>query len=136
MSSRKLKLDVNDEDGNKLSITITGDLNRNKILQVLDFVELFNGNSLSDERTSTINLSKFKKLQLVIQRKFPIGWFSSQELMIAYEDILDEPINLNTVSTYLYRLNKKKVLIRAGSFAERKYKLARSQRLDKTVILP
>ena len=129
--TRKLKLDINDGEGNKISITITGKLNRDKILQVLDFVELLNGSSTSTEKRFIADLSKFEKLQLIIERKFPIGWFTSQELMIAYEDVLDEPIGLSTVSTYLYRLAEKRILVRAGSLAERKYKLARSQRPGK-----
>lgn len=134
--TRKLKLDINDGEGNKISITITGNINRDKILQVLDFVELLNGNSFLTEKRSLADLSKFEKLQLVIERKFPIGWFTSQELMIAYEDVLDEPIGLSTVSTYLYRLVEKNMLVRAGSLAERKYKLVRSRRLDKRTFIP
>lgn len=136
MPTRKLKLDINDGEGNKISITITGKLNRDKILQVLDFVELLSGNSTSAEKMSIPDLSKFEKLQLIIKRKFPIGWFTSQELMIAYEDVLDEPIGLSTVSTYLYRLVEKKILIRAGSLAERKYKLVRTQLNKRTFIQP
>lgn len=121
LTKRKLKLDIDSGNGNKISVTFTGDLNRDKILQVLDIVNLLETNSTS--KHSIEDLSKFDKLKLVIRRKFPIGWFSSQELMIAYEDLLDEPISLSTVSTYLHRLSKRKFLIRAGSFAERKYKL-------------
>jgi len=133
--TRKLKLDVSDEEGNKISITITGELDRNKVLQVLDFVELLNVGSLPNEKRSVVDLSKFERLQLVIKRKFPIGWFTSQELMIAYEDTLNEPIGLSTVSTYLHRLVNKEVLMRAGSSAERKYKLLRNQRMDKTALI-
>lgn len=135
MPTRKLKLDVSDEEGNKISITITGELDRNKVLQVLDFVELLNVGSLPNEKRSVVDLSKFERLQLVIKRKFPIGWFTSQELMIAYEDTLNEPIGLSTVSTYLHRLVNKEVLMRAGSSAERKYKLLRNQRMDKTALI-
>lgn len=135
MPTRGLKLDINDGEGNKISITIRGKLNRDKIFQILDFVELLNGDSTSTENRSITDLSKFEKLQRVIERKFPIGGFTSQELMIAYEDTLDEPIGLSTVSTYLYRLVEKKMLTRAGSSAGRKYKLVRSQRIDKSTFI-
>ena len=121
LTKRKLKLDIDSGDGNKMSISFSGDLDRDKILQVLDIVNLLENNSTTKQ--SIEDLSKFDKLKLVVKRKFPIGWFSSQELMIAYEDLLDEPIPLSTVSTYLHRLSQRKFLIRAGSFAERKYKL-------------
>ncbi|UCB59325.1 MAG: hypothetical protein JSV67_03265 [Thermoplasmatales archaeon] len=135
MSNRKLKLELNNGDGNKISVTISGRLKRDKILHILDFIELLDGDSDINEDKSISDLSKIDKLQLIINRKFPIGWFNSQELMIAYEDILNEPIGLSTVSTYLYRLVGKRVLIRSGSLAERRYKLARIKRLDKNTII-
>lgn len=135
MSNRKLKLELNNGDGNKISVTISGRLKRDKILHILDFIDLLDGDSDINEDKSISDLSKIDKLQLIINRKFPIGWFNSQELMIAYEDILNEPIGLSTVSTYLYRLVGKRVLIRSGSLAERRYKLARSKRLDKNTII-
>jgi len=135
MTTRKLKLDFYDGDGNKISVMITGPFRRNKVLQLLDFIDLIDRNSSMNDNTSLKDLSKFEKLQLVIQRKFSIGWFTSQELMIAYEDMLDEPIGLSTVSTYLYRLVKKRVLTRSGSLAERKYKLVRRIKVDKKSIV-
>ena len=131
MPRRRLKLDVNDEEGNKISITITGELNRGKMFQLLDFIELLNENPAPIEKGTIVDLSKFEKLQLVIERKFPIGWFTSQELMIAYEDTLNEPIGLSTVSTYLSRLVEKNVLDKIGSSADRRYKLMRIQKMDK-----
>ena len=135
MSNRKLKLELNNGDGNKISVTISGRLKRDKILQLLDFIDLLDGDSDINEDKSPSDFSKIDKLQLIIKRKFPIGWFNSQELMIAYEDILNEPIGLSTVSTYLYRLVGKRFLIRSGSLAERRYKLARSKKIDKNTII-
>ena len=135
MSNRKLKLELNNGDGNKISVTISGRFKRDKILQLLDFIDLLDGDSDINEEKSLSDFSKIDKLQLIINRKFPIGWFNSQELMIAYEDILNEPIGLSTVSTYLYRLVGKRVLIRSGTLAERRYKLIRSKRLDKNTII-
>ena len=135
MSNRKMKFELNNGDGNKISVTISGRFKRDKILQLLDFIDLLDGNSDINENKSLSDFSKIDKLQLIINRKFPIGWFNSQELMIAYEDILNEPIGLSTVSTYLYRLVGKKVLIRSGSLAERKYKLTRRKKLDKNTII-
>ena len=135
MTNRKLKVEFNNGDGNKISVTISGRFKRDKILQLLDFIDLLDGDSDIKEEKLLSDLSKIEKLQLIIKRKFPIGWFNSQELMIAYEDILNEPIGLSTVSTYLYRLFGKQVLIRAGSLAERRYKLARSKKIDKNTII-
>ena len=135
MTNRKLKIEFNNGDGNKISVTISGQFKRDKVLQLLDFIDLLDGNSEINEEKLLTDLSKIEKLQLIIKRKFPIGWFNSQEMMIAYEDILNEPIGLSTVSTYLYRLVGKRVLIRAGSLAERRYKLARVKKINKKSIV-
>ena len=135
MTNRKLKVEFNNGDGNKISVTISGQFKREKVLQLLDFIDLLDGDSKIIDEKLLSDLSKIEKLQLIIKRKFPIGWFNSQELMIAYEDILNEPIGLSTVSTYLYRLVKKRVLIRSGSLAERRYKLARSKIIDKNTLI-
>lgn len=135
MTTRKLKLELNSGDGNKISVIISGHFNKDKILQLLDFIDLIDGDYINTDDKTLSELSKIEKLQLIIKRKFPIGWFTSQELMIAYEDILNEPIGLSTVSTYLHRFVEKNILIRSGSFTERKYRLVRSQNLDKSTIL-
>jgi len=126
LPARRVKININDEEGNKITISFEGRITRNKVLQVLDFVELLGGVPVSGDEKALNDLSKFDKVQNIIERKFPIGWFTSQEVMVAYEDALDEPIGLSTVSTYLSRLVEKGVLVKSGSVAERRYKLKRS----------
>ena len=125
MPSNRVKINVNDDEGNKITISFEGKITRNKVLQVLDFVEILGGVNTTSEEKEIESLSKFDKIQNIIERKFPIGWFTSQELMVAYEDSFDEPIGLSTVSTYLSRLIDKNILTRSGSFTERKYRLKR-----------
>jgi len=119
----RIKIDINDVEGNKITIALEGHLTRDKMLQLLDFVELLESSSTIEKNPKISNLSKFDKIKKVILRKFPLGWFTSQEVMIAYEDALDEPIGLSTVSTYLTRLTTKGILKRTGSVAKRKYRL-------------
>lgn len=125
MPARKVKIEVTADDGNKLTVVFEGKINRNKLLQVLDFVELLGGMPELVEDKTLNSLSKFDKLHNIVNSKFPIGWFTSQEIMISYEDTFSEPIGLSTVSTYLSRLTRRGFLVRSGSFVERKYKLRR-----------
>jgi hypothetical protein len=129
MPAHRIKVDVNDGEGNKLSISFQGKLSRGKILQLLDFVELLGGIPPGEPRKAS-DLSKFEKLKLLVESKFPVGWFTSQDAMIAYEDTYDEPMGLSTVSTYLSRLARKTVLQRGGTLAGRKYRLARPHTLQ------
>lgn len=129
MPKNRIKIDVDDRDGNKFTITLEGHLTRNKVLQVLDFVDLLGGSSVTGENAEDVgqersDFSKFEKVQNVVLRKFPIGWFTSQEVMVIYEDTLDEPIGLSTVSTYLTRLSEKGILIKAGPVTRRRFKVA------------
>ena len=98
----RIKIDLDDGNGNKIAISFIGKITRDKVIKILDFVELINGTYLNKiGKESNEELSKFDKIQEIVKRKFPIGWFTSQEIMISYEDTFEEPIGLSTVSTYL-----------------------------------
>jgi len=127
LSTRRLKIEVRDGEGNKITVSFKGQLTRNKALQIIDFVELLGGVSSNrpEDVDALSDLSKFKKLQLVVKSRFPIGWFTSQEALIEYEDVLNEPLGLSTVSTYLARLTSQGFLSRSGSRVRRRYKVRR-----------
>ncbi len=136
MPARRVKIEVTANNGDKLSVVFEGKINRNKLLQVLDFVELLGGMPAVEEEKTLTSISKFDKLHNIVNSKFPIGWFTSQEIMISYEDTFNEPIGLSTVSTYLSRLSRRGFLIRSGSFVERRYKLRRAVQQEKSPINP
>ena len=69
-------------------------------------------------------LSRFEKVQLVIQKSFPLIWFSSKDIQSVYEQELKEPVSLSTVSTYLSRMTSKGILLRTGGTNNLKYKTA------------
>ena len=124
MPKNRVKIDLISDDGSKISISLEGNLTRDKVLQILDFVDLFEQSPTIGTVQEDSNYSKFDKIQYLVRRRFPIGWFSSQEVMVAYEDALDEPIGLSTVSTYLARLTRRGLLKKTGSTVKRRYKLA------------
>jgi hypothetical protein len=127
LSTRRLKIEVHDGEGNKITVSFKGQLTRNKVLHILDFVELLGGVSSNrpEDGDALSDLSKFEKLQLIVKSRFPIGWFTSQEALIEYEDVLNEPLSLSTVSTYLARLTSHGFLSRSGSRVKRRYKIRR-----------
>ena len=123
MPRNRFKIDLNDDEGNKFTISLEGNLNRDKVLKILDFVYLLGGAQALEKSEDPSSYSKFQKVQNVIERKFPVGWFTSQEVILSYEDTYNEPISLSTVSTYLSRLAVKKVLIKSGPVNKRKFSL-------------
>ena len=123
-------MELFDSDGNRYTIAFEGQVTRDKALRLLDLVELLGGvpaeSSNMGTRTSLTNptLSRFEKVQMVIQKSFPIIWFTSRDLQSVYEQELKEPVSLSTISTYLSRLTGKGMLLRTGGSNNLKYKTA------------
>ncbi len=130
MPARKIRVELFDSDGNRYTIAFEGQVTRDKALRLLDLVELLGGapgeGPTVGAGTSLQNrmLSRFEKVQLVIQKSFPLIWFSSKDIQSVYEQELKEPVGLSTVSTYLSRLTSKGILLRTGGPNNLKYKTA------------
>ena len=126
--ARKIRVELFDSDGNRYTIAFEGQVTRDKALRLLDLVELLGGapgeGSTVGEGASLQNrvLSRFEKVQLVIQKSFPLIWFSSKDIQSVYEQELNEPVSLSTVSTYLSRMTSKGILLRTGGPNNLKYK--------------
>jgi len=130
MPARKIRVELFDGDGNRYTIAFEGQVTRDKALRLLDLVELLGG-SPSEGPTAGAGatltnrmLSRFEKVQLVIQKSFPLIWFSSKDIQSVYEQELKEPVNLSTVSTYLSRMTNKGILLRTGGTNNFRYKTA------------
>ncbi len=128
MPARKMRVELFDSDGNRYTIAFEGQVTRDKALRLLDLVELLGSaptespNVSSSPTISNRNLSRFEKVQLVIQKNFPLIWFSSKDIQSIYEQELKEPVSLSTISTYLSRMTTKGLLMRTGTSNNLKYK--------------
>jgi len=127
MPARKMRVELFDNEGNRYTIAFEGQVTRDKALRLLDLVELLGGvpgeNPTASSVSSLANvLSRFEKVQVVIQKSFPLIWFSSKDIQSVYEQELKEPISLSTVSTYLSRMTSKGMLLRTGGPNNLKYK--------------
>lgn len=128
MPARKMRVELFDSDGNRYTIAFEGQVTRDKALRLLDLVELLGGApnepSTAGSTSSLTNnlLSRFEKVQAVIQKSFPLIWFSSRDIQSVYEQELKEPVSLSTVSTYLSRMASKGMLLRTGGPNNLKYK--------------
>jgi len=129
MPARKMRVELFDNEGNRYTIAFEGQITRDKAIRLLDLVELLGGmpgetnNNQSSNLSTRNNLSRFDKTKLVIQKRFPLIWFSSKEIQSIYEKELKEPISLSTVSTYLSRMTNRGILIRSGQSNNLKYKM-------------
>lgn len=128
MPARKMRIELFDSEGNRYTIAFEGQVTRDKALRLLDLVELLGG--MPGEQTSSIgsgagkSLSRFEKVRLVVQKNFPLVWFSSKDVQNVYETELKEPVALSTVSTYLARMTNRGLLLRTSESNNLKYKVA------------
>ena len=125
MPVRKMRVDVYDEAGNRYTITFEGWVTRDKAIRVLDLVELLGGmpGSGPEWARQGSDISKVDKTRLIVEKHFPLTWFSSSDVQARYEEEFKEPISLSTVSTYLSRMAKRKLLTVEGTFRRRRYRL-------------
>jgi hypothetical protein len=129
MPARKMRVELFDSEGNRYTIAFEGQVTRDKALRLLDLVELLGGmpseggTSGAGGISTSSNLSRFEKVRLVIQKNFPLVWFSSKDVQSVYEQELKEPVSLSTVSTYLSRMAKRGLILRAGENNNLKYKV-------------
>jgi len=125
-----MRVELFDNDGNRYTIAFEGQVTRDKALRLLDLVELLGGapsenpNSSPNSALTSSLVSRFEKVHVVIQKSFPMIWFSSKDIQSMYEQDLKEPIGLSTVSTYLSRMASKGLLLRTGGSNNLKYRTA------------
>lgn len=123
-----MRVELFDSEGNRYTVAFEGQITRDKALRLLDLVELLGGAPNEDGPRETQAAlretlsSRFEKVWSVIQKSFPLVWFSSRDVLSVYEQELKESISLSTVSTYLSRMAGRGLLLRTGESSNLKYK--------------
>jgi DNA-binding transcriptional ArsR family regulator len=125
MPARKIRVELFNGSGDRYTITFEGQVTREKALRLLDLVELLGGAPTINPgwNRPTSELSKIDKIRLLVEKRFPIGWFSSKDIQSTYEEEFKEPISLSTVSTYLSRMADRGILIKNGISNRRRYRI-------------
>jgi len=111
---RRIKIQFNDSDGGKYSILIDGNTSKDKILKIINLLDITEEDKAKNETTLTTysKETSIGKIYSLIENKFSLGYFTSNNLLEAYEDEFNIPIKLSTISTYLSRLEQKQLLSR------------------------
>jgi len=125
MPAKKMRVEVFDASGNRYTVTFDGEVTRDKALRLLDIVELLGGMPGVNPRESEpiSELPKLEKMRLIVEKHFPIIWFSSRNVQTVYEQEFKEPVNLSTVSTYLTRMAERGILTKSGFSNSKRYRL-------------
>lgn len=127
MPAKKVRIEIFN-NGDRYTITFEGQVTREKALRLLDLVELLGGMPTVTPVTkiSSSQLLKIDKVRSIAEKKFPIGWFSSRDVQMSYEEQFNEPIRLSTVSTYLSRLADRGVFTKEGKSNQKRYRIINS----------
>jgi hypothetical protein len=128
MARKRIRIDLEDTDGAKYNFNIEGNITRDKVLKIFELMDLMN----IEEQDEAPQLDSVgAKIWHIVDKYFPMGRFTSNEILEKYEDEYNEPIKLSIISTYLARFNTKGRINRLRNGREWVYQLAKAtQRTD------
>ena len=104
MTKKRIRIDMEDADGARYDIKLEGNVTREKVLKIFEMMDLMN---IEEEQESTNMDSIGSKIWFIIDKFFPVGKFTSTNILEKYEDEFNEPVKLSIISTYLSRFSSK-----------------------------
>ena len=105
MARKRIRIDMEDSEGAKYDIKLEGNVTREKVLKIFEMMDLMN---IEEEHQDPLNLdSTGSKIWNIIDKYFPVGKFTSSDILEKYEDEYNEPVKLSIISTYLSRFSAK-----------------------------
>ena len=104
MAKKRIKIDLEDADGAKYNFSLEGNVTREKMLKIFELMDLIN---IEEPQDGPTLYSVGSKIWNIVDKHFPMGKFTSSEVLEKYEDDYGEPIKLSIISTYLSRFATK-----------------------------
>ena len=104
MAKKRIRIDMEDSDGARYDIKLEGNVTREKVLKIFEMMDLMN---IEEEQETTNIDSVGAKIWHIVDKFFPMGKFTSTNILEKYEDEYNEPIKLSIISTYLSRFSLK-----------------------------
>ena len=95
---------MEDSDGARYDIKLEGNVTKDKILKIFEMMDLMN---IEEEQEVTNIDSVGSKIWNIVDKFFPMGKFTSTNILEKYEDEYNEPVKLSVISTYLSRFSVK-----------------------------
>ncbi len=107
---RKIKIELEDSDGIKYSLSVEGKISREKILKFMDALELMDipVETFEHKQDGTF----YSRVREIIETDFAGVQFSSSDVARELEEKYGMPVKLSTISTYLARLAEDEYLKR------------------------
>ena len=118
MAKKRIRIDMEDSDGARYDIKLEGNVTRDKVLKIFEMMDLMN---IEEEQEATNIDSVGAKIWHIVDKFFPMGKFTSTNILEKYEDEYNEPVKLSVISTYLSRFSSKGKVDRARTGREWTY---------------
>jgi hypothetical protein len=131
MTKKQIRIDMEDSDGARYNIKLEGNVTRDKVLKIFEMMDLMN---IEEEKEVTNIDSINAKIWHIVDKFFPVGKFTSTNILEKYEDEYNQPIKLSVISTYLSRFSTKGRVNRIRTGREWTYqtiKIAQKQLIKK-----
>jgi hypothetical protein len=131
MTKKQIRIDMEDSDGARYNIKLEGNVTRDKVLKIFEMMDLMN---IEEEQEVTNIDSVNAKIWHIVDKFFPVGKFTSTNILEKYEDEYNEPVKLSVISTYLSRFSTKGRVNRTRTGREWIYqtnKIAQKQSITK-----
>lgn len=130
-TTKKIKIEVQDDDGDKYNVSLEGKFSKEKMLKVFELIESFDNNT-SINKTSTerehemtnLDSTLGSRLWNIIQDKLMQRNFTSSQVLNFYNEIYNQRIQLSIVSTYLARFFVRNKLARIKHGKEWMYSIS------------
>ncbi len=123
MAKKRIRIDMMDSDGARYDIKLEGNVTRDKILKIFEMMDMMDIEEGGQERLNLDSVGS--KIWNIIDKKYPVGKFTSTGVLEAYEDEYNEPVKLSIISTYLARFAQKGRVQRVRSGREWTYNTTR-----------
>ena len=109
---KKIKIEVEDEEGTRYTLALEGRISRDKILKAVDMLDVMDVHIDQGVEKPISDGTFYGKVMALIEAGFATAEFSSSDVAQELEERFNQPIRLSTVSTYLARLVEKGYLRR------------------------
>jgi hypothetical protein len=122
MNQKRIRINLEDQEGAKYKFDIEGNVTKDKVLKLFELMDLMN---IEDEQNTPDLDSVGGKIWNIVENSFPAGRFTSSSVLEKYEDEYNEPIKLSVVSTYLARFSSRNRIQRTRVGREWSYQIIR-----------
>jgi hypothetical protein len=132
-SKKKIKIELEDDEGSKYNLSLEGNFSKEKIFQVIELMDIVRStnsgeitNQLQEKKNNNNTLSVDSKIWKIVEEFFYFNTFTSSDIVNIYKKKYNETIKLSIISTYLARYCTKGKLNRIKRLREYVYNLARN----------